>query len=138
MAPHANDTTTNGASVEVEDSFPDLPPFPSDIPTAPLLRLSLAQLRSSAAESDRLYSACSRLGFFYLDLRGDADGEALLKESEQLFGLGRRLFDNDEGEDLGKYDYSQMGSYMGYKGFAKAVVDGEGTLDRNEFYNVSH
>lgn len=53
--------------------FHDLPPFPDNIPTAPLLRISLSKLLSGAQdEVDRLWEASCKLGFFYLDLR---DGE---------------------------------------------------------------
>lgn len=117
------------------DIFPELPPFPTDIPTAPLLRLSLSLLQSSAAEYDRLWSAATNLGFFYLDLRGDTTGEALLSESNILFDLGKQIFALGR-DELDKYDYSAKGSYFGYKGFGKGVVNKEGRRDGNEFYNV--
>lgn len=121
---------------DAEDlSFPALPPFPSDIPTAPLLRLSLASLHSSPEESDRFFTASKELGFFYLDLRNDPLGEKLLAESSQFFDLAPEFYDLGR-EALSKYDYRNVGSYMGYKGFGSAVVDEKGNLDRNEFYNV--
>jgi len=116
-------------------TFPSLPPFPSDIPTAPLYRLSLAALRSNSAESERLFQASKDLGFFYLDLRGDTEGEEILKEADQFFKLAPEFYDLGR-EELSKYDYKSRGSYMGYKGFGTAVVDDKGNLDRNEFYNV--
>lgn len=116
-------------------TFPHLTPFPKDIPTAPLLRLSLSKLRNDPAESDRLLSASKDLGFFYLDLNGDKEGEALLEEADRFFELGPKLYDLGR-EELQKYDYKSLGSYMGYKGFGSAVVDEKGNLDRNEFYNV--
>jgi isopenicillin N synthase-like dioxygenase len=116
-------------------SFPDLLPFPKDIPTAPLHRLSLSKVRSDASESERLFSACRDLGFFYLDLRQDEQGEILLKEAEELFKMAPKLYDLGR-DELQKYDYKSQGSYMGYKGFGSAVVDEKGNLDRNEFYNV--
>ncbi|CZR63120.1 related to oxidoreductase, 2OG-Fe(II) oxygenase family [Phialocephala subalpina] len=116
-------------------TFASLPPFPSDIPTAPLHRLSLSKLRSDASESDRLFSSCKDLGFFYLDLRLDQEGEALLKDADDLFNLAPQLFDLGR-EELHKYDYKSQDSYMGYKGFGSAVVDEKGNLDRNEFYNI--
>ena len=116
-------------------SFPNLPPFPNDIPTAPLVRLSLASLRSSPEESDRFFTASKELGFFYLDLRNDPHGERLLSQSSQFFGLAPTFYDLGR-EELSKYDYKNVGSYMGYKGFGSAVVDEKGNLDRNEFYNV--
>ena len=116
-------------------TFPGLPPFPSDIPIAPLHRLELSKLRNEPAESERLFSASKDLGFFYLDLRQDAEGQALLSESERLFGLAPALYELGR-EELEKYNYAAQGSYMGYKGFGSSVVDEKGNLDRNEFYNV--
>jgi isopenicillin N synthase-like dioxygenase len=130
-------TNSHGSlNLESEDfSFPTLPPFPTDIATAPLLRLSLASLRSSPEESNRLFTASKDLGFFYLDLRNDPLGELLLAESSQFFDLAPKFYDLGR-EELRKYDYKNLGSYMGYKGFGSAVVDEQGNLDRNEFYNV--
>ena len=116
--------------------FGDLPPFPSNITTAPLYRLSLARLRDDIAESERLFSASKSLGFFYLDLRNDKEGERLLDKASQLFELGPKLYALGR-DKLQKYDYKSQGSYMGYKGYGSAVVDEQGNLDRNEFYNVS-
>jgi isopenicillin N synthase-like dioxygenase len=116
-------------------SFPTLPPFPPNIPTAPLVRLSLASLRSSPEESNRLFTASKNLGFFYLDLRSDPLGETLLSLSSKLFSLAPKLYELGR-EELSKYDYKSVGSYMGYKGFGAAVIDEKGNLDRNEFYNV--
>jgi hypothetical protein len=75
------------------------------------------------------------LGFFYLDLTGDAEGQALLEDADKFFELGPQLYDLGR-DELQKYDYKAQGSYMGYKGFGAGVVDGNGNLDRNEFYNV--
>jgi hypothetical protein len=117
------------------ESFSGIPDFPADIPMAPLLRLSLASLRKDAAESDALYHASKTLGFFYLDLRHDDQGKALLSDADGLFCVGEELFDLGR-EELDKFNYKPLGSYFGYKGFGKGIVDKSGTLDRNEFYNV--
>jgi len=65
--------------LSLNDSFPDLPPFPNTVHTAPLLKISLAKLqRHDREEEQRLWEACCGLGFFYLDLRSDSlatDGE---------------------------------------------------------------
>ena len=51
--------------------FHDIPPFPEDVPTAPLFRLSLKKLmENDSDEIDRLWQASCELGFFYVDLRG--------------------------------------------------------------------
>jgi hypothetical protein len=75
------------------------------------------------------------LGFFYLDLRNDEDGEKLLEEANQLFELGPKLYDLGR-DELQKFDNKAKGSYVGYKGYGSEVVDEKGNLDRNEFYNV--
>ena len=93
-------------------SFPNLAPFPEDIPAAPLLRLSLSKLRKDPAESERLFSASKELGFFYLDLSGDEEGEALLDDADNLFQFGPKLYDLGR-EELLKYDYKAQGSYTG-------------------------
>jgi hypothetical protein len=172
---------------EADLNFPDLPPFPEDVPTAPLLRISLTKLtQGDSGEIDRLWQACRELGFFYLDLREpspnrksipkpssanyltekvldetgradsatgdderdaqtkfesirefevDIDGEQLLQDAEDLFKVGKTLFDLPVEEKI-KYDLKDQGSYFGYKGYGQGVIDAKGTKDRNEFYNV--
>lgn len=130
----ATETLTQKETVK-SLTFPGLAPFPADIPIAPLHRLVLSKLRNDPAESERLFSSSKDLGFFYLDLRGDEAGEVLLSKADKLFGLAPALYDLGR-EELEKYNYSSQGSYMGYKGFGNSVVDEQGNLDRNEFYNV--
>ena len=144
--------------------FTDIPPFPEDVPTAPLLRLSLQKLAAGDTdEVERLWRASCDLGFFYLDLRdsGDAEGKrdsahdlsspapqseeipdgeingsALYKDAQSLFNLGTQVFALPVSEKQ-KYDFKDQGSYFGYKGYGAGVIDAAGTRDRNEFYNVS-
>ena len=146
MAPSA--VTTEDTS----SAYPNIPPFPNNVPTAPLLRLNFSALQISEPERNAFFQACKDLGFFYLDLRGDELGEKLLAESEQLFGVGEKLFQEGAGV-LNGYDYSKgtkkkngeegdweegrEPSYMGYKSMGKGVVDAAGNRDKNEFYNVS-
>jgi len=169
---------------EADLNFLDLPPFPEDAPTAPLLRISLSKLvQGNQGEIDKLWEACRELGFFYFDLRGastdqkttlkptsakdliegicdevnradsatgdvepdklenirefdvDIDGERLLQDAEDLFGIGKEIFDLPVEEKI-KYDLKDQGSYFGYKGYGQGIIDAKGTKDRNEFYNV--
>ncbi|KJK78081.1 hypothetical protein H634G_06664 [Metarhizium anisopliae BRIP 53293] len=114
------------------DSADAAPPFPDDVPTAPLLRLSLAKLRAREPDEVRRFTAaCEALGFFYLDLGGDA----VLQQADALFDAGRALFDLPLAEKA-RYDFSRLGTYMGYKAVGASVADAAGTLDRNEFYNI--
>jgi isopenicillin N synthase-like dioxygenase len=121
--------------------FPDLPPFPENVPTAPLLRISLEKLlQHDSGEEERCWNACCDLGFFYLDLRTSGsqqsiDGEALLENANQLFQVMTDFYDLDVQEKV-KYDFKEQGSYFGYKGYGEGFIDKQGTRDRNEFYNV--
>lgn len=133
-------------------TFHDLPPFPGDVPTAPLLRLSLKKLLDGVAEEEaQLWRACCDLGFFYLDLRGgepskrdsfhegedgQLNGDGLIKDAEELFRLGAEVFALPT-EEKQRYDFKDQGLYFGYKGLGSGVVDSKGTKDRNEFYNTS-
>lgn len=137
-----------------ELDFQDLPPFPRDVPTVPLLRIDLLKLlHNDVSEVDRLWRACCNIGFFYLDLQArtpdherdntgladggsSIDGQALLEDAEQLFALGEHFFALPT-EEKQRFDFGERGSYFGYKGYGKNVVDSAGTRDRNEFYNAS-
>jgi hypothetical protein len=69
-----------------------IPPFSDNVPTEPLLRLSLRRrLNRDAAEVVRFIQACKDVGFFYLDL--DGDGDSLLREATQLFDVAEALCD---------------------------------------------
>lgn len=117
-------TTTHPATPQTPtlnptDQFPDLPPFPPTLRTAPLVRLSLKTLLSpsssspeSLAESASLFRAAKDLGFFYLDLRGVEVGEQILADAERLFGVGAEVFGLEGGVKDG-FDWSSEGSYFG-------------------------
>jgi isopenicillin N synthase-like dioxygenase len=115
-----------------------LPPFPDDIPVAPLVTISLRELEKSisTAEHEHLFSAAKSLGFFYLDLQGTTEGEKLLKQADALFDLMNDFFSLPV-EEKTKFDFAAKKIYFGYKGIGKEVVDGKGTRDKNELYNVT-
>jgi isopenicillin N synthase-like dioxygenase len=130
------------------ESFSDLPIFPDNVPTAPLLRISLQKLlEEDEDEQDRCWQACRDLGFFYLDVRNPIkdmnnatnertiDGDALLHDVDRLFEVMRDFYSLGV-EEKTKYDFKDQGSYFGYKGYGEGIVDKQGTKDRNEFYNV--
>ena len=129
---HHNATNHSDGYAEIKGA---LPPFPEDVATAPLLRLSLTKLQANDAEEiKRLGRACEDLGFFYLDLRGP--GDEILANANKLFDVAKDLYDLPLPE-IQKYDFMHKGSYFGYKGYGANVVDRSGRTDRNEFYNVS-
>lgn len=128
---------TSNSGDSVVNNFPGLPPFPDDVPTAPLLRLSLGKLLAGdAVEIERLYKASVDIGFFYLNLQDCEHGRSLLGDADDLFQVGERLFELPL-EEKQKYDFSSKNSYFGYKRQGAALIDKSGNLDRNEFYNVS-
>ena len=152
---------THTALQEDELEYEDLPPFPENVPTAPLLRLNLRKLvQGDEEERERLWRASCEVGFFYLDLRDDVEGKrdsaydggggegvgdavegqvngaALIKDADALFRLGEKVYSLPV-EEKQKYDFKDRGSYFGYKGLGAGVIDSKGTRDRNEFYNVS-
>jgi isopenicillin N synthase-like dioxygenase len=114
-----------------------LPPFPDDVPIAPLVTISLCKLAESASpiEHEPLFSAAKALGFFYLDVRGTPEGRHLLQQADEMFDLMNEFFSLPL-EEKAKYDFAAKKSYFGYKGIGKEVVDGKGTRDKNEIYNV--
>ncbi|KAL9058004.1 MAG: hypothetical protein Q9162_001996 [Coniocarpon cinnabarinum] len=146
------------SNVDIDRGFEGLPPFPEDVLTAPLRRVSLQKLLDSDLEEcQRLWDACTKLGFFYLDLNtsdhgshthgscdvaGDdsncerIEGKRFADDAERLFSVGKEFFALAT-EEKSSYDLSGQGSYFGYKGYGAGFVDKEGNRDRNEFYNVS-
>ncbi|KAJ5782891.1 hypothetical protein N7457_004665 [Penicillium paradoxum] len=122
---------------DIPNNFPGIPPFPDDVSTAPLLRLSSGKLLAgNPGEYRRLFQASTDIGFFYLDLSDSEQGASLLGDADKLFEVGAGLFELNL-EEKKQYDFSGQNSYFGYKAQGAAVVDKEGNLDRNEFYNVS-
>lgn len=129
---------TQPSDTEHLGNFPGIPPFPDDVATAPLLRLSLGKLLAGdLTEYERLFEASVDIGFFYLDLQDSEHGESLLDDADDLFRIGESLFELPLEEKV-LYDFSKQNSYFGYKGQGVSVVDKDGNLDRNEFYNVCH
>lgn len=91
-------------------SPPRYPPFPDNVPTVPLLRLSLAKLLAGdQAQSDRLFSACRGLGFFLLDFQDTSQGLSILNDLETLSRIGAETFDLDLEE---KQCYKMRGDRM--------------------------
>ena len=122
--------------VDIPNNFPGLAPFPDDVSTAPLLRLSSEKLLAGdPTEHGRLFQASTDIGFFYLDLSDSVEGLSLLGDADDLFQVGERLFELNL-EEKRLYDFSGQNSYFGYKAQGAAVIDKQGNLDRNELYNV--
>lgn len=118
------------------ENFDLLPPFPDDIPTMPLDRLSLAKLIAHDSEEyHKFCRACEDVGFFYLDLRGQEQGDSILSQADILFKISEQLFALDF-KEKSRYDHSKERSYYGYKPLGANQLDDKGNRDGIEFFNV--
>ena len=118
--------------------FEDLPPFPDDIPVAPIARISLTKLLASdPTESAAVLHATRTAGFFYLDMRNDKSGENILTESESLVSLASTAF---KAPMAAKEEYALVKgvSLFGYKeaGTVKQT-DPSARPDSTEFFNIA-
>ncbi|KAJ4347906.1 uncharacterized protein N0V89_009278 [Didymosphaeria variabile] len=119
-------------------SSKDLPPFPSDVPTAPIARISLSDLLASKPPAcASALEACRTHGFFYLDLTATTIGSSLLSASERLLQISHQVFDH-ELEYKTKHDLVKGVSLFGYKraGTVKST-DPNLRPDTTEFFNVA-
>jgi isopenicillin N synthase-like dioxygenase len=93
--------------------FQAVPAFPEDVPTAHMYTVSLESLASgnpSAARS--VLHACQELGFFLLDLHGDAVGETIIDEIDSLFRAGEEIMNlPHEVKDMYRHDLPK--SFLG-------------------------
>ncbi|KIP06079.1 hypothetical protein PHLGIDRAFT_58502, partial [Phlebiopsis gigantea 11061_1 CR5-6] len=109
----------------------DYPPFPSDVPTHPLLVVDYELIkRGDEAEKARLWEAATKLGFWYLKNHG-AD-----EEVEQMFQMGAETMALPLEEKM-KYEQGDDGVSFGYKAAGANAVDESGLKDTVEFINVS-
>lgn len=72
----------------------DLPPFPTDIPTAKVNNISHAALcQGDSAALLALLNSARTTGFFRLDLTDTEHGQQFLDSSEKMFDLAAKVFD---------------------------------------------
>ena len=115
----------------------DLPPFPADVPLAPIARISAADLLSSDPFAIvAVLTACQTHGFFYLDLSTAPDGQALLSEATQLQSLAGIAFDIPLEEKMSHHLQKGV-SMFGYKAAGTVKqTDKDLRPDLTEFYNI--
>ncbi|KAL4063824.1 hypothetical protein J3A83DRAFT_4285270 [Scleroderma citrinum] len=107
------------------------PPFPSDVPTHPLLVIDYVLIKvGDQAEIERLWEAASTVGFWYLKNHGAE------KEVEDMFSLGTSTFSLPLEEKL-KYEQGDSGCSHGYKKIGGNAVDASGLSDCSEFINIA-
>lgn len=114
------------------------PPFPSDLPTAGLLSISLGQLQeNSSSESGKLFAACQDLGFFYLDLTDSDLGKAIIDNAEHLHLLQQHFYSlpHKSKDDFGQDKVDPFFAYR-WTGCEGDVKDAWGRPGRREMYSV--
>ncbi|KAK7182972.1 hypothetical protein PSPO01_11071 [Paraphaeosphaeria sporulosa] len=119
-------------------SLQDLPPFPSDVLTAPIARISLQSLLASDPSScAATLEACRTHGFFYLDLSSTPLGTSLLPASTFLHEISHNVFNHDLPYKTA-HDLVKGVSLFGYKR-AGTVKTTDPTLrpDSTEFFNIA-
>ncbi|KAF2443865.1 Clavaminate synthase-like protein [Karstenula rhodostoma CBS 690.94] len=119
-------------------SLQDLPPFPSDVPTAPIARIALYSLLASEPSAcASVLEACRTHGFFYLDMASTPLGSSLLSASARLHEISHQVFDHDLDYKTA-HDLIKGVSLFGYKR-AGTVKTTDPTLrpDSTEFFNIA-
>ncbi|KAJ7116907.1 Clavaminate synthase-like protein [Mycena epipterygia] len=107
------------------------PPFPDNIPTHPLLVIDYERIKASDAEEiERLWTAGTKLGFWYLKNHGvDEQVDGMFDMAAETMALPL--------EEKMKYEQGDDGMSFGYKAAGASVVDASGKVDTAEFLNVA-
>ncbi|KAJ7055816.1 hypothetical protein C8F01DRAFT_1157781 [Mycena amicta] len=110
----------------------DLPPFPDDVPTHPLLVIDYELIKAGdEAEIERLWTAGTKLGFWYLKNHGVDD------EVREMFNMGAETMALPMEEKM-KYEQGDEGNSFGYKAAGVNAIDASGiALDTAQFINVA-
>ncbi|KAJ6466028.1 hypothetical protein C8R47DRAFT_42715 [Mycena vitilis] len=110
---------------------PHFPEFPKDIPTHSLLIVDYPLLLAGdRAEINKLWTAATNLGFWYLNNHG-AD-----KLAERMFQMAAETMLLPMEEKL-KFEQGDGGNSFGYKAAGASAVDATGHPDTAEFINVA-
>ncbi|TFK67499.1 Clavaminate synthase-like protein [Pluteus cervinus] len=111
--------------------FEGIPPFPTNVPTHPLLVIDYELLKlQDKREIGRLWEAATKLGFWYLKNHG-AD-----EEVNGMFDMGEETMSLPLEEKM-KFEQGDSGRSFGYKAPGANAIDASGTLDTIELINIS-
>ncbi|PBK80045.1 Clavaminate synthase-like protein [Armillaria gallica] len=107
------------------------PPFPDEVPTHPLLIIDYQLLQEGdAGETERLWEAARKLGFWYLKNHG------IEEEASRMFNMGQEMMRLPLEEKM-KYGSGNDGRSFGYKAAGSTAIDVSGQQDTIEYVNVS-
>lgn len=81
------------ATADLHEYYPS--PFPKDVPTINLEKLSAQKLLDGDEETAQtLFRVCCNEGFFYLDLTTAARGQQFLEEANRLHHVAKDVFND--------------------------------------------
>ncbi|KAF1954064.1 oxidoreductase [Byssothecium circinans] len=115
--------------------FDAVPPFPNAVVAAPMRTVLLGQLCAGDVQAAGvMLEACRDMGFFLLDLSGDATGEQMVEEIDKIFGAGKEIMHLPE-QVKKEYAHDPPRSFLGFKprGMAKTETN---EPDRFEWFNL--
>ncbi|KLO85197.1 related to oxidoreductase, 2OG-Fe(II) oxygenase family [Fusarium fujikuroi] len=115
-----------------------IPPFPNDVPTVPIARISHSKLKcSDENEMIKVLNASQSNGFFYLDLTDNSAGQSLLKDKEDVLAISQQALNIPLHQKM--ECVAERGKEMfGYKpAGAVKQTDKDARPDTTEFFNVS-
>ncbi|KAL1752676.1 hypothetical protein FB107DRAFT_219450 [Schizophyllum commune] len=126
-------TPLSAASTAVfpSPSPPSYPPFPTDVPTHPLIIIDYERIRAGdSAEVDQLWKAATTIGFWYLKNHG-TDAEV-----DKVFAMGDAFMRLPIEEKM-KYEQGDEGNSFGYKYAGANATNAAGARDTIEFLNIA-
>ncbi|KAK0185350.1 hypothetical protein F5146DRAFT_1167073 [Armillaria mellea] len=108
------------------------PPFPDDVPTHPLLIIDYKLLQEGdAVETERLWEAACKLGFWYLKNHG------VDEEASRMFEMGEATMRLPLEERM-EFERGDDGGSFGYKAAGSSVVDASGEQDTTEMMHSAY
>jgi len=109
----------------------NLPPFPDNVPTHPLLVIDYELIKKGDSnEISRLWKAATELGFWYLKNHGA--GQA----ADGMFDMGAETMALPLSEKM-KFEQGDDGRSFGYKAAGANATDETGNPDTVEFINIA-
>ncbi|MCJ1375238.1 hypothetical protein MMC20_006472 [Loxospora ochrophaea] len=125
----AEDVTGSDTTISLE-------PFPEDLPTIELPKISLSKLLDrDDAEAQQLFDICTRTGFFYLDLTDHDVGRKFWNDAVEIRQKAGKTM---QGLEMSQKDAYLKRPVVGIldRGFQSTVRDEHGETKFNESFNI--
>lgn len=119
---HAEEALRMAGDFDLQEFYPA--PFPEDVPTIPLERISLCKLlNGDKVEAERVFNICTSTGFFYLDMLDHATGRQTWRSACSIRRLGQERLSNTPMEE--KLQYKPLGGVSVFdRGCVVSIIAG--------------